>query len=302
MSLLAETISHSEVESYSRCQKAHLFSYGMGLTSIEPNVFLQTGNAFHELAEIYYKALKAGAEGTEAFIEANTHYMSLVLSGKYETEFLNTAHRLFKDYVDFYDWREWEVLMVEGYFEFPLTDEITFNGHIDLVVRFKNGPHVGKLGVVDHKTGLNFMNQVQVDMHSQIPKYIYVLNSLPLFDQSVKVGVINQARWRKVTNPIDQFSRREITPTALEQDNIIKNHIKWCNRIVERRKFPIHDWHEEATLTEIKDICKFCDFATPCKEERAGKDSSTTLMNYFRPRDTTYREQRTPIHEAIAQI
>jgi hypothetical protein len=204
---------------------------------------------------------------------------------------------LYDRYVEYYHPREWEVLAAEEYFEFPIDDkeEIILNFAIDLAIRQRGkGKYAGDVGIVDHKAVGNFLTNNELAMHTQLPKYIYAANQLGLFGGNIKFGILNQVRY-KAPQKFDAsktFARVILEPSVARQENMIKEHLKTARHIVRKRKMPVTEVREEATKTLIKDICKWCDYRSPCDQELEGNDPSQTLAVFFKPRDYSYREGR----------
>lgn len=288
-------ISHSSAESHSRCEWAHHYSYGYGVSLKEQAEHLQIGKCFHQVVAGYYGALKLGMGWEEARNAGREVWRQHMMERKYDLEVLSVVIDLFDKYAGYYNHKEWEILWVEEYMEYKVTDNIILNGEIDLVIRCKNrhSKHYGKLGIVDHKTCFNFMTQNELGTHSQIPKYIFAMNMMDIFGETIQFGIINQIRWRSVKDVNKLFSRLELDHNEVKEANFINEYIKQCKRIIPKKQLPDpYFWKDVSNRTTIKDICKYCDYSALCIEELEGTDSTRTMEAFYAKKDYSYRAAR----------
>lgn len=291
-------VSHSDAEQHSRCEWAHHYSYGFNLVPKKMPEHLQRGDMGHKVLAGYYRAVRDGYNWDDACEAGRAAWRECLKTGKYDFEIADEVLKIFEAYVEYYHPNEWEIIWVEEYIEYQVTDNFVLNGEIDLVIRDKRrGKFFGKLGIVDHKWSFNFMTAKEVETHSQIPKYMFACNQMDLFGEEIQFGLINELRWRSVKNVSDMFAREPLEPSEIKQAAFIAEYIKQCNRIVPKRNLedPVY-WKEHSGRTTIKDICRSCDFVTPCVEELNGKSPDTTLKVYFTQKDHSYREQRTRVN------
>lgn len=294
-------ISHSDAEQHSRCEWAHHYSYGYNITPKQQAEHLQLGHSFHEIIAGYYRGLRDGENYDDSVDAGLLIHQQQVKDKKYDMTVLGTVIELYNKYVEYYNPDEWEILWVEEYMEYQVTDNLILNGEIDLVVRAKTGKLYGQIGVVDHKTCYNFMTNKEIGTHSQIPKYVFALNRMKIFDQKITFGILNQIRWREVKNIDKLFSRIVLTEqnnmSEVKQANFINEYIKQANRIIPKRNLPDpYFWKDSSNRTTIKDICKYCDFQSLCVEELEGKNSDLTRRVYFSVKDLSYRQNRTRVN------
>jgi hypothetical protein len=292
-------ISHSEVDLYTRCQQAHLYNYSYGLVATKAVSHVQKGTVLHKLLEVYYEQIRLGNGFEDGYDAGLSWYAKAVAEKLYPIDILNHAKRIFDKYVDHYDPREWEVLDAEGYYEYRATLEITFNFSPDLIVRQKrrSNKYYGQIGVIDHKSSMNFLTYWETIQHTQLPKYIYALNMLDMYNgEQITHGVLNQLRTREMVeyDPEKWFNRFERDWPVKHQEGIFAEYLKVAKKIAARRAIPVAelkgDW---TTKTLQKDVCKFCDYVQPCNEELRGSSTvATTLRVYFKEKDLSYRTER----------
>lgn len=293
-------VSHSEAELHSRCEWAHHYAYGYNLTPKETAEHIQLGSLVHQMFAGYYQAIRDGAEKDEAIKAGHWVWQKAVIEKEYDLDICNRGLELFDKYVQYFNHKEWEILWVEEYTEYLVADKFILNGELDLVVRAKTGKLFGQIGVVDHKICYNFMTKDAIGTHSQIPKYVHILNKLQVFDQPITFGIINQIRWRSVSDVNKMFSRVVIGEndlTEVKTANFIAEYLKQAERIAEKRALGDPSlWKGKSARTTIKDICKYCDFSDPCIEELEGRNPATTLKVYFKQKDLSYRKNRTRVN------
>lgn len=301
-------ISHSDQESRSRCEWAHHYGYGYRLTPKKQQEHTQIGLCGHEMLAGYYTALK-NSEPWEDAVEAGLEvWQEIIRTNKYDYDAIAKAKKLYDRYVEAFDPWEWEILWVEEYMEYQLTDELILNGVIDLVVRAKTGRLKGQIGVIDHKFVLNFMMDGEVETHAQTPKYAYCLNRLGIFDKPITFTVLNQVRYREMKNPSDDmlFARYVLTGDRLTetlQASFINEHIKQSKRIMELRRLEDpYFWKDHSGRTTIKDICKWCDYRLLCVRELKGLSIETESKVQYKKRDLSYRDKRVRVNGVTREI
>lgn len=295
-------VSHSDQESRSRCEWAHHYGYGYQLVPKKLQFHTALGLCLHEMLAGYYTALKNGEPWEDAVDAGLDVWFEIVRTVKYDYDVTPKAKELYERYTEAFNPWEWEILWVEEYMEYQLTDELILNGVLDLVVRAKTGKLKGQIGVVDHKVVLNFMTEGEVETHSQLPKYAFCLNRLGIFDKPVTFGILNQIRRRDMKDPSDDmlFARYVLTGdrfTETLQTSFINEHIKQSKRIMELRRLEKpYFWKDYSNRTTIKDICKWCDFRLLCVRELKGLSIETEKRVQYKKRDLSYRENRVRVN------
>ncbi len=301
------SVSPSEVNTYNRCETAHRFGYGHELSPLNVSDPLQIGLCFHEGAAEFYSSLNKFRAGELDDIEdcrwlANLQMERSLADFRYWEENVLAAKDAFNKYLDIIDTLEWEVLAVEDYVEYPVSDEINLHGVIDLAVRIKRAPAdkkylEGKVVLVDHKTCYNFFTYAELRLHAQLPKYVFIANKTMRYGEKVHGAIVNQIRWRHDAR--DKVRRSYIDGEDLtyeKQVNLVNEHVKTANRILERRHLPLSQWKDKATrVIDNKDICGKCDFADLCELEVNGASPNrmrTEIETYYQRKDLSYRETR----------
>lgn len=301
-----ESVSSSEVDTFSRCQTAHRFGYGHLFSPLRLSDPLQIGLCFHEGAAAFYNSLNSYRAGELQDVEdcrwaAHIAMERSLADSRYFEENVEIARSCFDKYLDNIDTLEWEIIAVEDYVEYPVSDEVNLHGVIDLAVRIKRAPPeyrhlIGKVVLVDHKTCYNFFTWQELRMHSQLPKYVFIANQSNRYGEKVYGAIVNQIRWRHDAR--DKVRRSYIADddlTELKQRNLVIEHIKTAEQIIARRNLPLSQWRDESTRSLNKDICKSCDFVDLCELEISGASANrfrAEVDAYFQRKDLSYRETR----------
>src|SRR6185437_1073292 len=140
-------MSHSEVESFTTCERRHYYAYGVGggLRKRKESDALTRGILGHAALATYYSFLKQGLEYQER-IEGVTAFLQDLLAEAAEQDFLGNASTMamigeVRNILTFYfqHYRErdenLEVLEVEKVYEVPVGDNFFMKIIVDLIVR-----------------------------------------------------------------------------------------------------------------------------------------------------------------------
>lgn len=306
---LLETVSDSEVSQHNRCERAHLYGYGYGLSPKRESDPLEIGKLFHEMIAAYNVACQSYMAGGEIVDWEDCVDAGLAEGIKAcfkENRYREDIHEIAQDcYLRFVyeDTLDLDIIAVEDYIEYQLSDTVVMNGVIDLVARVRevkrNAPKwlkdlKGKLVIIDYKTCYNFFTLNELTMHVQIPKYVLAANRTNRYGEKIEGAIISQIRWRDNARQISKLDPVDIDPMRIT--GIVDEHLKTAERIIEKRQtVPPYDWGHLVTRTLNKDICKNCSFLDLCNAELRG-DSKVAIeqqINHdFKPRDTSYRKNR----------
>lgn len=305
-----KTFSSSEADSVNRCLRAHYWAYGEGLEKIDKAKPLQVGSALHEFLEEYYLFLMKyhrddynGPEYYEVIedIELNK-FQKMLVESRYKGEHIIAARDAFTRYVDEVDPWEWEIIAVEDYIEYQLSDNVLINGVIDVVARLKklpkkdmekHGDLIGKLVVIDHKSCYNFYTYKEYKLNSQLPKYQFAANKLMKYGEPIEAVIINQVRTREDAK--EKYTRTILRPSEIRQIKIVDQHLKAAEARLELKNLPLDQWRDKAQMTLIKDVCRYCDFFVLCDLELDDAKESqirSFMLGEYKKRDTSYRDNR----------
>lgn len=285
-----EKTSHSEVELFTKCERAHYYRYGMGITGSKVSEALARGIAGHAALADYYTNLKNGMEYADRVSSALD-----VVVDEIDTSETFSADVLMSELVTllmayFARWRArdeaLEVLDVEKEFLVPVGDNFFLKMYIDLIVRM---PGVG-LAVWDHKFMKDFYNPDIVDLNPQLPKY---LGALTAAGYDIRRAYYNEIRYRTTkANEADSDQRFRLTSIDITRERIINTmaeQIKAARRIRALRNAGIEVWEQKVLRAANSFICSNCAFKEICALDLNNKD--TTLAVQYQYKHATGRDK-----------
>lgn len=278
--------SHSEIETYNRCERAHFYGYGLRLRSGKPGPQLVRGTLGHSALAEYYRGLQSGTSHQDSLRRAFAN-LSTQLS---EVEPLYPGCKLREDLtftLDAYfrnfeaEAGEIEVLGVEQEFTVRVNDNYSLPFIVDLVVRTASGVEAW-----DHKFVWDFFNPNLVDLSPQLPLYYAGLKLLGYPPLTVKY---NELRYRATTQtkavPGSRFNRvaPRISPARIL--TTMEEHIKAGERIAYLRGLGLEGWENTIIRAKNNTACRNCDFAKICIGELNGEPRSDYIGLDYIPRE-----------------
>ena len=278
--------SHSEIESFLRCERAHFYGYGLRIRAAKPSVQLVRGSIGHEALAEYYRGLQSKLSHsscvTRAFERASTQLSEVedLYPGSKLREELGTC---LDAYFRFYEREhtELEILSVEQEFLVRVNDNYSLPFIVDLVVRTTTG-----LEAWDHKFVWDFFNPNLVDLSPQLPLYYAGLSLLNYPQLTVRY---NEIRYRDTkenkANPGSRFNRvaPRISPTRVL--TTMEEHIKTGERIYANRQLGIVEWERNVIRAKNNTACRNCDFAKICIGELNGESRKHYIGLDYVPRE-----------------
>ena len=278
-------ISHSEVETLSKCERQHWYAFGMRLMKIERGVALTRGIIAHAGMETYFNAIKLGRTHDEAMdlcAKAITAEMikdpNLMLSGA-EAQVLIQGF-LIKARVEI---STWQIKDVEKEYRLDFPD-FTYAARIDLTA-IRSG---GILEVFDTKTTYNYYEPWLVRLLPQVPRYVGMLRANGIWAAKgnylfIRTRNIGEGDYR--IEPIDPLSDKRI-------QNSMWDLIKTAKRILELRAMPKDQWRNSVTRTVDSRICQYCDFKKLCTRDL--EDESIDYLVATEYKDNEYAKSYNP--------
>lgn len=260
-------VSNTEVSTFNLCRRKHYYQF---ILSKEPQLAplaLYRGIIGHLAWEHYYRHGCSVAAGQEIL---DMEIMSLIKmhpgEGKH-LEALMQLGTLLNMYNQYYSGDEpFEIVELEEKHSVPIADDLAYGLRLDMLVRFTRGPYRGDLVIVDNKFLYNFKTDIEIEMDSQLPKYI---KTLQLEGHTISKGMFNQIRYRSLKNfeerPGDVFRRTPpITPSSVKMDNIWSEQIRTAQEI---HMIKMKDTGEKAVRTLSPIACRACSYQGICHKE-----------------------------------
>lgn len=266
MSELAEqirpTVSHSEVDTFLRCNRQHYYGYGLGIESKRTSDSLQRGTLGHLALEYFFKCLMDG--GT--FEEAQTAAMAVLTKTMQADPIVAPPVFQVIDTLQYfyqaYPFHGWTVLGVEQEYMLSIWDGLDFPVVIDLVIQ----DMWGKIWVIDHKIMYDFMSYEDSELQSQLPKYVAAMRAS---GHTVDKAGYNILRYRKMKENTPE-TRHKFVELRLTDHRVIttfREQAISARRIQEYKRMPLADWSASAVRIQNKLVCNHCPFRTLCIAE-----------------------------------
>lgn len=182
-------ITHSEIDAYRRCPLMWALAYRdkwrIPEGDREEGHALTKGTLYHDVMEIHYKGLQQIQRGAWSEEQGMDHIARGVAEllwpqdGSDQSELQSLVWWMYQGYVEKYGKdSQWEILAVEVKFQARLKNpdgtpsKYLLKGKLDLVVRDRK---TGKIWIVDHKSGANLPDQMELDIADQFGLYAWLL-------------------------------------------------------------------------------------------------------------------------------
>lgn len=289
------TISHSEVQTYQTCKQEHFYAFGFlrekntGLEPKLPPVPLYRGIIGHRALESSFQAIKDGGSIEDAAsigistanaygLEPNANFEVLlplvnrILPEFYEVQFPKIIN-------------ENRVVAVEQTYIMQIGD-MTYPFKPDAILLNKAKQD---LVVWDHKFLYNFYSQAEIDLASQLPKYIAALRAT---NKPVQYAMYNMIRHREVSDWNKKFKLAPVDPTNARVQLSFATQIESMMEIRELKEGSHEEWRKKAHVSRVLNplICNFCPFKKLCAFEVNGTDIEYTVKLEYQENSYGYED------------
>ena len=189
-------VSYSELDTYRQCPLKHHVLYANRWTKpAPPDSALTKGTLYHRVMEAHYRVIKSyqdqtglvdpGSEEEKALLAAAHEVVMLMLydpTTGLQDENQELIQWMYEGHVAHYGSNaDWRVMAVEHQVVTPLLDphgrksRYHLKAKMDLVIRQR---HTGALWVVDHKSGANLPNQMDLELDDQFGLYQWAMTQV----------------------------------------------------------------------------------------------------------------------------
>jgi len=293
-----KVVSYSELDTYRQCPLKHLWAYKeRWKRPVAEGSALAKGSLWHLVLETHYLTLMDGGTLDQA-IESVQPHLSDQASGL-QTPDQELIQWMYEGYIERYgDDKEWEILAVEYPFVINLADPdgnpspYDIKGKIDLVVRNRLN---GSIWVVDHKSGSQLPDTMDLEIDDQFGLYVWALNQ-PGHDHWRPSGAIHSATrttrnqadhpgytGKSKPQTLDQRHRR----TYLNRSQTELQSIALDAWAVAANAYPTSDDRPLYSAPDPRQCGWKCDYKEVHLLARKGKDAHTTLRDYGFEQDFT---------------
>lgn len=259
------TISHSEADGFTSCERRHYYAFGERLESKTKSDPLQRGTDGHLLFQVFFKYYQQHHNFEAAKIEMS-NYAASVMTPESMVRLgylLNTMN----GFLEFYKERilRWEIIEVEVTHKLELKD-FTYAFTPDLIVREN-----GVLVLIDYKFTYDFYPEYMLQLSPQIPRYMGALRALGI---PVEKGAYAFLRYRSLKSDGEgvRYKLEPCTPSYERMQNSFRDLILNVEPVAALRALPLEEWSQKVRRVGMPQICKYCSFKSLCVAELNGSD------------------------------
>lgn len=292
MSKVRTTVSHSEVESFLRCNRAHYYGYILEIQRRATSDSLARGTIGHMFLEVYFKAM---LEMQESLPYSDRVEFAKACVNKVMIEAFMLNPELAAQAKDAFDWflkadpfKFWEVISVEQDFMFDLADDLQFPFKPDLIIKDLEG----KVWLIDHKVVYDFYTPRDAELQPQLAKYYFFLRTMGIHID--KVGY-HSLRWRSLKeNTVE--NRNSLFGFDMPKDrasNTFREQVAVAKELQRRKALPLAEASAIAYRVANKMVCNNCQFRSICIAEQNNDKPQLVLDSEYVKRDRIVYEDKT---------
>lgn len=271
------TVSHSEVESYLRCERQHFYGYGLEIQRVSESDSLARGIMGHAALQVFFTALIEGDSYEDAQQKC---YADVLQHAAKEPILVKEIVECLQFFFEGYPFERWTVLGVEHEMQLVVDDDLTMPFIVDLVIK----DPFGFVWVIDHKFMYDFITDRDIELMPQLPKYFVGMKALGFDVHKMAYSVL---RYRPLKEPtVDskyRFTPFEATKTRLLQT--ISEQIVVSKRIQTAKKQTLAEWSESAMRTANKMVCNNCPFRELCVAELNDWQPNLVLNSSYKKKE-----------------
>lgn len=270
MSDVRTTVSHSEAESYLRCERAHYYGYILEIQRRETSDSLARGTIGHSALEIYFKSMKAMKEAEPNRLK----HQDLVELAKHEVkkflieQFLENptlAAEVQETLTYFFQadrFKGWDILSVEDDYMFEVDETLQMPYKPDLIAMDPEG----KIWLIDHKFVYDFFTARDAELQPQLAKYAFALRKMG--KRVDKIGY-HSLRYRRIKESTveNRNSLLEFPLSDARATETMREQVFLSRRLQERKQLPLAVASNTAMRAANKMVCNNCSFRSLCLAE-----------------------------------
>lgn len=274
------TVSHSEVDSALRCERAHYYGYSLNLQRKTESTSLRRGTIGHAALDVYFKSRMAGKPEEECQKDAGDFLVELSKQDPMAISLIGEVLECLAWFFRSGQFQGWEVLAVEQEYVLEIYQDLNFPLVIDLMIR---DPY-GKIWVIDHKFMYDFLTDDDEELQSQLPKYVAALRILGFTVDKAGYSIL---RYRKIKEPsIDskyRFVEARLTDKRIQRT--FAEQAITAKRLREIKALPLEQQSFNAIRTQNKLVCKSCSYRSLCVAELNDYQPNLVLDSEYKQRE-----------------
>lgn len=253
------TVSHSEVESYLRCERQHYYGYGIGIQRVQESDSLTRGILGHSALEKFFRGLLNGKSFDEAWDEMILFVAQQAMKYPLLVPEILDCLKWFKVAYPFHGWT---VLAVEQEYILEVNDDLAMPFVVDLIIE---DPY-HETWMIDHKFVYDFVSDRDAELMPQIAKYVAAMKVLGI---RIDHAAFSSLRYRSLKNP-EAENKYQLTKVPLTIERLRQTMLEQLyasQRIQDRKRLPIEEQSKSALRTANKMVCNSCSFRSLCIAE-----------------------------------
>lgn len=273
MSDVRTTVSHSEAESYLRCERAHYYGYILEIQRRETSDSLARGTIGHSALEIYFKSMKE-MQDDNIRTTAVIPYDEMVKISKDKVkkflieQFLENptlAAEVQETLTYFFQadpFKGWTILSVEDDYMFEVDETLQMPYKPDLIAMDLEG----KIWLIDHKFVYDFFTARDAELQPQLAKYAFALRKMG--KRVDKIGY-HSLRYRRIKESTveNRNSLLEFPLSDARATETMREQVFLSRRLQERKQLPLAVASSTAMRAANKMVCNNCSFRSLCLAE-----------------------------------
>jgi len=279
-------ISHSEIELFQKCKRAHLYSYGYSIMGTSESVALTRGIIGHAIMRDYWLGLQAGEDYDTLTNSLLEKIFPTVMSFDVfkPVDLAADLVRLMADYFEVNKERDLliDVIEVEKEYKIPIGNDFFVHMYVDLICRV---PGVSGVSVWDHKFSYDFLSEEDKNLQPQLARYI---GALMADGYVIKNAFYHELRYR-VTNEgkLDPSTYFRLSPVQITRERVERSMLEFIGEgeeAAEYKKLADEEWRFNARRSATKNNCRSCSFTQICSAELHGQGTELMLSHVYQPR------------------
>lgn len=285
MNNIRDTVSHSEVESYLRCARAHYYGYILEIQRRETSDSLSRGTIGHSALEIYFKNMKKTQDGENSYeyrVEISKELVKKFLMGQFLIN-PTLAAEVQETLTYFYKadrFKGWRILSVEDDYMFPVDDSLKMPYKPDLIMM----DPLGNVWLIDHKFVYDFFTPRDAELQPQLPKYAYALRAA---GKRVDKIAYHSLRYRRIKDSTveNRNSFLEVPLSEARAKETMREQVMVSREVQRRKGLPLIEASQTAFGAANKMVCNNCQFRSLCIAELNSNNAQLVLDSEYVKRE-----------------
>lgn len=260
-----DTISHSEVESYLRCERQHFYGYGMEIKRPERDISdsLYRGTVGHRCLERAFNCLKdAGFCGPEEVAYAKQQALSATIEASDRPAVMKELMTTLSAFFDEFPYYGWTILAVEQEYVMPIAPGLNMPFVIDLLAK----DQYSDVWVIDNKFVYDFYDSRDIEIMPQLPKYFVGLKAAGVPVDKMAYSMYRY-RVQKSSASDKYYKFQPITFTQTRLQQTITEQVVVSDRILAQKLKSLEEWSGSAMRIANSMVCNSCSFRSLCVAE-----------------------------------